>query len=75
MKTPTPAPIFFLFGNDACRVYSEDGLEALTEYIESGEGYSLYKFTGDVFDLMGNYTGWNDYTILTPEEYQTLSEL
>jgi len=71
----TPKPIHFLFGDDACRTYSDEGIEALAEYIESGDGYSLYEFTGDAIDLMYNYTGWNDYIILTPEEYQTLSEL
>lgn len=69
-----PESLFFLFGNDACRVYSEDGLEALAEYIESGEGYELYEYTGDAIELMCNYTGWNDYSILSAEEYQTLSE-
>lgn len=68
-------PIFFLFGDDACRIYSDEGIEALTEYIESGEGYALYEYTGDVFDLMGNYTGWNDYIILSKDEYDKISEL
>lgn len=70
-----PEPQYFLFGNDACRTYSEEGMEALTEYIESGEGYALYKYTGDVFDLLGNYAEWTDYIILSKDEYDQLSEL
>jgi hypothetical protein len=65
----------FLFGDEACAIYSEDGIEALTEYIERGEGYALYEFTGDAIDLISNYTGWGDYIILNKTEYQTLSNL
>lgn len=69
-----PKPKYFLFGNDACRIYSEDGIEALSKFIESGEGHALYKYTGDVFDLLGNYSEWTDYAILSKDEYDKISE-
>lgn len=70
-----PEPIHFLFGDDACRIYSEDGIEALTEYIESGEAYELYEYTGDAIDLISNFSGWDDYIILSKDEYNKISEL
>lgn len=67
-------PIYFLFGKDACNAFNE-GEEELQEFIDRGEDLTTYVYTGNVIELMSEFNGWDDYIILTEEDYNTISDL
>lgn len=69
-------PIYFLFGEDACRDWSEGGIKSLKKAVKNNEyNPCTYEFTGNVIELMEQYTGWNDYCILTKEEFDKINDL
>lgn len=69
-------PMRVLFGRDACEAHDE-GIEVLREYMEEDSGYAIESFEEDatVVEVLSAGDGWNDYHILTEEEYQQLEDL
>ena len=69
-------PIYFLFGADACRDWSESGIRGLKKASRNNEYNPVtYEFTGNILELMEQYTGWNDYSILTKEEFDKINSI
>lgn len=70
---------YYLFGWDAVCCYSKDGIDALLEEIEEyGTRFKLFCFIeGETqsVDLLYEFKNWEDYSCITEEEYQTLTNL
>lgn len=67
---------YYLFGIDACHLYSE-GFESLLNKIENdGLDFGLFTFTeGETpsIDLLYAANRWNEYSIITEEEFDKLN--
>lgn len=68
-------PIYLLLGEDACREYEENGIDRVVQRYEDNDlGYGTHKIEdgGNLFDLLEAMDGWNNYTVITKEEYEKL---
>lgn len=68
-------PIYLLLGEDACREYEENGIDGVVERYEDNDLYFnsyIIKDGGSLFDLLEAMDGWNNYTVITKEEYEKL---
>jgi len=67
---------YYLFGEDACREFEEEGIDSVVERYEDNDlTYETFKFIDGVTNsasLIESYDGWNGYAILTQEEYEKL---
>ena len=63
-----------LFGEEACRIYNEYGAVGLSFAIGENDfsDYHVMQFEGDVFELLSDMDGWNDFVWITEEEYDKL---
>lgn len=70
---------YFLFGKEATTIYLEDckdGIEPLIEAINDDNiSYDIFEFiegeTSPV-NLLMKYQGWDDYVVITNEEFNQL---
>lgn len=69
---------YYLFGVDACHLYSEEGLETLLNKIENdGLDFGLFTFTeGETpsIDLLYAANSWDEYSTITEEEFDKLND-
>jgi hypothetical protein len=66
---------FYLFGEEAVKLYNEEGIESLKKHIKEGNSYAVFVFEEGVtksYELAESIIGWNDYTILTEQEFNNL---
>lgn len=69
---------YFLFGSGPCKVMSDDGFDAVVEYIKSDDcdSYELYKFvpseTNSAGTLLESFDGYMDFRGITKEQYEIL---
>ena len=69
---------YVLFGNDAVTTYECDGIDAVVEGYENNEFGVVFKALHDdmtVAEILYQGKDWNDYAILTEEEYNKLAEV
>jgi|GEM_PF-2614800 len=69
---------YYLFGEDVVRALSENGIEAVIELIEDNEVYSTLVFIEGVtksVELANEIQGYNDYAIISEEEYNKIKDL
>jgi hypothetical protein len=68
---------YYLFGIDACHLYSEESFESLLNKIENdGLDFGLFTFTeGETpsIDLLYAANRWNEYSTITEEEFDKLN--
>jgi hypothetical protein len=72
---------YYLFGDEACKVYHYDTSEETTQVdnvIDWGLEYDVYRFgdkgDDDPSDLLNAFNGWGDYAEITEEEYNQFIE-
>lgn len=64
-----------LFGEEACRILCENDFETLVSEIENNNiGYALYKYDGNLPELLNELSGWGDYAFLDEQQFNILSE-
>ena len=69
---------YYLFGEVACRIYTNEGADAVIERYENDEYYGDWEtfefIEGETqsIDLMYAFNGYMDYAIITKEEYEKL---
>lgn len=67
---------YFLFGTDATNIYKYDGINAVVEAYEANEiTFNTFVFIDGEAppqQLLMEYKGWQDYTVITEEEYNLL---
>ena len=72
---------YFIFGEDACQLLLEGGMDELVSEInkdDSDVSFALYEFdlsSPTPADLLHNFSGYGDYQTLTKENYLTLKNL
>lgn len=68
---------YFLFGNDACQEYDENGIDGVLERYENNDlDFETFKFVEgetSVIQLLSNFDGWGAYNVITEEEYNKLN--
>ena len=65
----------FLFGHDACVLMDEQGIEA---FKDSTIYYSTFEWVDgktSPVDLLYAYDGWENYCVITEDEYEYLQNL
>lgn len=70
-----PTKTFYLFGEDVVRSLNDEGFDSALELIEANESYGTFIFIeGETksHELAEAIQGWNDYAIITEEEYNKL---
>lgn len=70
--------LFLLFGEDACRAYDYDGVDELeTEIEENNISYSIMEVNADttIADVLQEYSGWGDYSFISEEDFNRISNL
>ncbi|MFZ1704353.1 MAG: hypothetical protein WAT79_08395 [Saprospiraceae bacterium] len=71
-----PKKTFFLFGEDAIKVYDEGDINAVVEAYENNDiMYSMFAYDSEKtqpIDLLLAFIGWNEFTVITEEEYNLL---
>jgi hypothetical protein len=75
MATKKFKVVYFLFGETVCRKLEREGLkEALA--IAKDNGYSLYVWdeNSTPFDLLNEFNGWNDFSVLTKRQYDAFAK-
>jgi hypothetical protein len=66
---------YFLFGRDAVILLEERGIEA---FEDSTFAYGIFKWTEcktDPVELLSAFDGWQDYAVITEDEYEYLKNL
>jgi hypothetical protein len=66
---------YFLFGRDACILMDEQGIEA---FKDSMVNYATFKWVdgkSEPIDLLYAYDGWEEYCVLTEDEYHYIENL
>lgn len=70
---------YYLLGEGAVGLYNDEGIEALIEASQNNDAvFGLFCFIeGETssIELMEYANGWYDYTCITEDEYQLLSDL
>ena len=69
------SPAYLLLGEDACREYDENGIDGvLYQNDDNGMQYGTYLIDDgeSLFSLLEAMAGWNDYCVITAEEYALL---
>jgi hypothetical protein len=72
---------YFIFGEDACQVLLQGGMDELLSEInkeDSPISFALYEFdlsSPTPADMLNEFSGWGDYQLLTKENYLTLKNL
>ena len=69
---------YLLFGKKACEIMFEQSFEELITELENEEfeyAIHVYRNGDDVTDILSKVTGWEDYCLLTKEEYEQLLNL
>lgn len=72
---------YFIFGEDACQVLLEGGIDELLSGIKKEDSkisFALYEFdlsSPTPADMLNEFSGWGDYQTLTKENYLTLKNL
>jgi len=71
-----PKTLYFLFGSIACRNFDDMELDEFCKHIEyNGFDGALFKWSsGDVIELLEQNSGWDEYCIITKEQFETISE-
>jgi hypothetical protein len=84
---PEKKAFYFLFGEDACRKYHEitakksfeDDLtfEEFLEELKKIGGFAIHKYIEGEHpeNIMEAFVGWNDYAMITEEEYNLIEEI
>jgi hypothetical protein len=63
---------YFLFGEEVCRLYHDESVEAAVKFAKKDGGYGLYHYntkTNTPDELLAEFEGWSEYAQLTKEEY------
>lgn len=67
---------YFLFGEDACSIYSEDGIDGVVvAYEDNSITYETFCFDSEKnapVELLEAFCGYGDYCVITEEEYNQL---
>jgi hypothetical protein len=71
---------YFIFGEYVCRIYEEtfNIVKVINKINEENLDYSIFEFipnVTDVIDLMWKYNGYNNYCVITKQEYDLLVNL
>jgi hypothetical protein len=64
---------YFLFGGEASAIMGSTG--NIHDAVRVGCNTFVFKDGQDPTDLLAAYTGWNDFWVLTEEEYNQINEL
>jgi hypothetical protein len=72
-------PIRILLGKDACNIMNEDGINELILQV-GVDCFIIYDTLTisegmDLFTVLSEFNGWDDYMILTEDEYQKIINL
>jgi hypothetical protein len=71
-----PEKTYYLLGEDATNEYNENGIEGVvSEYEDNNLSYSSFCFIEGITrssELADAMNGWNDYAIITEEEFKKL---
>ena len=64
---------YLLFGGEASAIMDSTG----NIHDAVRVGCTTYKFTegGDIVDLLSEYTGWDNFWVLTEEEFNQINQL
>ena len=69
---------YYLFGDDAVRMFEDEGIDALINAYEDNEiGYITYCYDQSKdtpTDLLYKAQGMNDFSLITEEEYNKLNQ-
>lgn len=67
---------YYLFGEDACIELKTGGVEEVLKAFDRGElTYTTFAYDereNESFDILNAYNGWNDFSIISKEEYEQL---
>lgn len=68
---------YFLFGSPTCTVFGDEGVDGLIEAHEAGaiQEPTVFKFEDGVTtptDLLGAFSGFEDYICLDEDEYENI---
>lgn len=69
---------YFLFGKQASEVLMDEGMDSLIDCIEEGEiEYELYEVNSETnpAELLYTFKKWEDYFVLSFEEYNRINQL
>lgn len=70
---------YFLFGEKACSVYAESGIDRLLSHIRMGRvEATVFEFihgTTSPVDLLYAFLGHGDYAVINDREYRRLKKL
>lgn len=70
-----PIDIYLLFGESACKAFAERrNVEDVNRKVHFGALYHWNSEKNHPVELLGAYDGWNDYEVLTKEEYDQLTK-
>jgi hypothetical protein len=63
---------FLLYGEQACRIYKEEGIERVSSTRGEIDIFDTEKI--DIINTLSNFSGWGDVVVITESEYNLLFE-
>ena len=66
---------YFLFGRDACILMDEQGIEAFKDSMVPFATFKWVDGKSEPIDLLYAYDGWEEYCVLTEDEYHYIENL
>lgn len=66
---------YFLFGRDACILMDEQGIEAFKESTVPFATFKWVEGKTSPVDLLYEFDGWEEYCVITEDEYDYLQNL
>lgn len=67
---------YLIFGEAYCREYDKNGTAGLYQALKSGRGLdgevAVIDETYEVLDILQAVSGWNDFRVISKEEYEEL---
>lgn len=74
-NTTTNQPTYFLFGDEAVRLLESEGLESFRDTTIPCSYYKWVDGESNPVNLLMQFYGWDNYAVITEDEYNFLVNL